>query len=159
MSDRNPAKNNGLNWMEVYFLHKIHPEKSSPAVREDLWYHQGPVHLYLIVLYSLTCGICFRVPADFLSSSCPSAFPRKRRKGEQAPSLKALPVSRTEPFGLCHLGGISVTLPISVARRLGNSYGWLCAPGKIGSSITKEEAKNVFGGQLAGPLGSEFKSS
>lgn len=68
-------------------------------------------------------------------------------------------MSCTEPFGLCHLGGISVTLPISVARRLENSYGWLCAPGKTGSSVTKEEVKNVLGGPLAGPLGSELKTS
>lgn len=38
-------------------------------------------------------------------------------------------------------------------------YRWLCAAGTVGSSITVEEEKTVFRGQLAGPLGSELKSS
>ena len=36
---------------------------------------------------------------------------------------------------------------------------WACAPGKTRSSVTPEEGRNVFWGQIASSLGSELKSS
>ena len=134
---------------KVSFLRKINLEKSSPGCLRKV--HN--IRAQLLVSYnSVFLGMLtyFRVPTHCLSSGhCINISKKKEKRTACSLSLNCV-----QPFYLCHIGQNLVALSI---LGWGGDEMWalfwgLCALGKIRSSVTLEEGKNVFGGPLAGSL-------
>lgn len=140
-------------WLKVdgslFLIENKSREKQSRLVREGWEFHQGSVYSCLNCSVFLGTWLLLQGPSWLLELHLSINMSKKmERRWARALFLKALPVSCTEPFCLCHVGSNLVTLSILVVRRLGNTDFVMCGcvpQVKSGALLLRKKERKYFG--------------